>query len=125
MASFFQEQLGDPEFARLFAQEQLIEEAAELVARAMLSEGITKSALAALVGGSRAHVTQLLAGTRNMTLRTLADLMHAMNLKVSLSAAPIARVPVDEAISFASSPRRDRYRWEGVEPSVCGEPLAA
>ncbi len=69
---------------RLFAEESLIVDAAEEIWAAMERKGITKADLAGLLGTSKANITQLLNGSRNMTLRTLADISFALGHKISL-----------------------------------------
>jgi antitoxin component HigA of HigAB toxin-antitoxin module len=69
---------------RLFAQEGLLLAASEEVWRIMNKRGINKYQLAQRMGCSRAHVTMVLNGTRNMTLRTLADLAHALGYEVNV-----------------------------------------
>lgn len=69
---------------RLFAEESLIIDAAEEVWAVMELKGITKADLAALLGTSKANITQLLNGSRNMTLRTLADISHSLGQKVAI-----------------------------------------
>jgi len=80
-------ELKSEEFARAFAQEKLIEDAGELVATAMEEHGVSKAQLAERLGTSRSHITQLLRGSRNMTLRTLADIMFVLRKEVMLVAA--------------------------------------
>jgi transcriptional regulator with XRE-family HTH domain len=63
--------------------------AADLLAKAMDEQGLSKSDLAARLGRSRAFVTQVLSGRRNMTLRTLADLAWACGNRVIVSAEPL------------------------------------
>lgn len=89
MTTLYERELRDKEMARLFAQEELIDEATELIATTMGWENISKSELALRIGSSKAYVTQLLAGSRNMTLRTFADLMHAMDRRVLLTSTSV------------------------------------
>jgi len=65
---------ASPERERLFAQEQLIVDAAEEIWAAMEKAQKSKADLATALGKSKAFVSQLLTGSRNMTLRTLADI---------------------------------------------------
>lgn len=81
----FDREMEDPEMRRLYAQEKLIEEAAELVCAAMERYGISKAELADKAGASLLYVTTLLNGSREMTLHRLANLMHAMGERVVLS----------------------------------------
>lgn len=91
----------DNENQRLFAQEGLILEATEAIWEALEERGWNKSQLAEALGTSKANVTQLLNGSRNMTLRTLSDIAFRLNL--------VARVRLCE--------RRDD-KWENIDPSA-------
>ena len=84
MTTLYEREIQDPEMARLMAQEEVIEEATELIAKTMTEQNVAKVELARRVGTSKANITQLLGGSRNMTLRTFADLMHAMGEEVVL-----------------------------------------
>ncbi len=64
---------------RLFAEEALIIQVTEAIWEAMEVRGCNKSQLAEALGKSKAFVTQLLSGSRNMTLRTLADIASALD----------------------------------------------
>jgi len=78
--------MEDPEYRRLYAIEGLIADAAELVARLMEEQGVNKAELARRLGKSRAWVTQLLSGKANMTMRTFAEVVHALGAQVKLGA---------------------------------------
>lgn len=69
---------------RYFVQEELILEATESIWEQLNSQGVTKTELAEKLGTSQSHVTQLLSGSRNMTLRTLADIAFALGRKVRI-----------------------------------------
>lgn len=117
MRTLFEREMQDEQTARLFAQEQLIEEATELIAATMHRQGIPKSELAHRIGTSKANVTQLLAGSRNMTLRTFADLMYAMGERVLLTSTGAAEANEVGTICWAvRAPRPSRaYTWEDSE----------
>lgn len=70
--------------AKLLAQEVLITEVTEAIWRAMEEAGVTKAELAKRMEATKGHVSQVLNGSRNMTLRTLADICFALNRKPSL-----------------------------------------
>lgn len=72
----------------LVAQERLILDATELMYELMERTGVSKSELARRTGRTRGYLTQLLAGERNMTLRTLAELSHALGHSLHLDASP-------------------------------------
>lgn len=101
MKSHYDALMEDAEFRRLMAIETLAAETAELIARLMAEQGMSKAALARRLGKSRAWVTQLLSGKANMTLRTLAEVAHALGVEVTLR-----------------TPRPDRKRTATSAPSV-------
>ena len=88
---------------RLFAQEGLILEASEEVWAALENAGKNKADLARLLGTSKANVTQLLDGGRNLTLRTLADIAFVLGYT--------ARVHFVETADHANG-------WEEYRPIV-------
>lgn len=67
---------------RTFAQERLIAAATEEVWARMEERDMNKVELAARLGRSKAYVSQVLNGTRNMTLRTLSDFAFAVDCSV-------------------------------------------
>ncbi len=67
--------------AKLVAEELLIAEVTEEIWEAMENANTSKTELAQRIGVSKGHVSQVLSGSRNMTLRTLADICHALKLK--------------------------------------------
>lgn len=76
--------------AELVAEERLIVAVSEMVAAEMQRKGVTRAALAESLGCSKAHVTKLLGGSRNMTLRTLAAIAHALDAEPRFQLAPRA-----------------------------------
>jgi transcriptional regulator with XRE-family HTH domain len=106
--------MQDREVARLFAQEELIAEATELVARTMRQNGLSQSSLARRVGVSKGYISQLLGGSRNMTLRTFADLMFAMGHKALLTSTSVSDAVHSDAKSWVVHIPRDRsrHKWE-------------
>ncbi len=77
--------LEDPEFAKLVAQEDLIMEVTETLCELLEEEGFSRKELAGRLGKSKGFVSQLLNGGRNLTLRTVADILHVLGYKVSLT----------------------------------------
>ena len=76
--------LEDPEFARLMAQGDLIMEVTETLCELLGKEKISRKELADRLGKSKGFVSQLLNGGRNLTLRTVADILHVLGYKVAL-----------------------------------------
>lgn len=77
-------QTRTPEARRRYEEERLILWTAEVIAEAMAEAGLTRAAVAEALGTSRANVTQLLSGSRNMTLRSLAALAHACGKRAEI-----------------------------------------
>ena len=73
----------------LFQQEALILEATELISSVMEANGVTKAGnLLRKLKKSKAFVTQCLSGDQNLTLRTLADILTALQYQAQLGAVP-------------------------------------
>jgi transcriptional regulator with XRE-family HTH domain len=84
----FQDFISDPKRRRIYERDALAFEASELISRLMEEQQVSKTDLARLVGTSKSHVTQLLSGSRNMTVHTLADLAFALGHKVEIRSLP-------------------------------------
>lgn len=66
---------------KLAAEERLIAEVTEAIWDAMEDARCSKTELAQRMGASQSYLSQVLSGSRNMTLRTLADICHALALE--------------------------------------------
>ena len=62
-------------------QEKLILDVTESIFEALEKQGKNRADLAAAMGRSAAYVSQLLNGSRNMTLRTLADIAFSLGIE--------------------------------------------
>lgn len=83
-------QVKDPEFRQFYEEERLILWTTEEIAGAMVDQGISRADIAERIGTSRANVTQLLSGSRNMTLRSLARLAHACGMRAVIQLEDMA-----------------------------------
>jgi transcriptional regulator with XRE-family HTH domain len=90
---------------RAFAQERLIVATTEALWARMEERGMNKAELAASLTCSKAYISQLLNGTRNMTLRTLAD--------VAFSLACTAKIYLCD--------RRSDEGWQNVPDIIGGQ----
>lgn len=90
-----EEFLESSENRKLFEQERLLVEATELFSELMEKKRVSRAQLAQKIGKSKAFVTQLLRGSHNMTLRTVADLFGALDHKVCLQSQPRDQEHVD------------------------------
>jgi transcriptional regulator with XRE-family HTH domain len=79
------EYLKDEEFQRLFAQEDLIMEVTETLCELLEKEKISRKELANRLGKTKGFISQLLNGGRNLTLRTVADILHVLGYRASLT----------------------------------------
>jgi transcriptional regulator with XRE-family HTH domain len=77
--STYDQYTDDPERRRILEQERVMVDATELVCSAMDFRRMNRTELAEKMGRSKAYVTQILRGSQNLTLRTLADVFYAMN----------------------------------------------
>jgi transcriptional regulator with XRE-family HTH domain len=85
MAKSVIDDMNDPEFRKLLAQEELILEATETICDILEDEKISRKELADRLGKSKGFVSQLLNGGRNLTLRTVADILHVLGYKIALT----------------------------------------
>ena len=121
-AGWIDRQTRTPEARRLYEQERLVLWVSEALAQAMAESGLSKADLAERLGTSRAHITQVLSGSRNMTLRTMADLAWACNQRAEVHMEPLEGMANHEsAVPLGVfSPGAAR----GPKQRVCQVPLA-
>ena len=105
---------------REYAQERAIVAVTEAVERAIEQAGISRTEIAKRLGASKGHITQVLSGTRNMTLRTLGDLLWAAGFELhDLELAPLEHV--DEKPTTATDWLTDAAQNNSkVEATVLG-----
>jgi transcriptional regulator with XRE-family HTH domain len=77
---------------RLLDQERLILHATETIVGLLVEQSVSRRELANRLGKSKGFVSQLLSGERNMTLRTLADLGHALGFRFAVRPVPASAV---------------------------------
>lgn len=80
-------QLAEPDLE--LEQERFILDLTEMITELMLQTGTTRSELASLLKTSRGNVTQILSGERNLTVRTLCDVVGALGFRVLPRAMPL------------------------------------
>ncbi|EOC1277710.1 XRE family transcriptional regulator [Cronobacter sakazakii] len=103
---FSNEEFCFPEISdREMARERLLFNTTEDILIGMEDAGLNQTDLAKKLGKSKAYVSQLLDGTRNMTLKTLADISYALGAEAKVC---IIRNGVD--VSHQVSARRDWFK---------------
>jgi len=107
--------LEDPEFAKLMAQGDLIMEVTETLCELLEEEKVSRKELAERLGKTKGFVSQLLNGGRNLTLRTVADILHVLGYKVTLSPYKEIRQRKERnVIEFQTrqiNPKRPKQNW--------------
>ncbi|MBW2142291.1 MAG: helix-turn-helix transcriptional regulator [Deltaproteobacteria bacterium] len=72
------EYLKDEEYHRLYNQERVILKVTEALCQYMEDHNITRVELARRLDKNKSFISQVLNGGRNLTLRTLADFLWAL-----------------------------------------------
>jgi len=102
------EYLEDPEFARLVAQGDLIMEVTETLCELLEKEEVSRKELADRLGKTKGFVSQLLNGGRNLTLRTVGDILHVLGYRVRL--VPLQRGKTGSKRGGSGSPEGSQSR---------------
>lgn len=97
---------------RAFAREELLYNVTEDILVALEDLGVSKKELADRLGKSRAYVSQLLSGTRNMTFGSFSDICYAIGYK------PVVGLEFDSSkgssIEIKSAPRIKNVKAEAT-----------
>ena len=108
--------MHDPEFRKLLAEEELILEFTETICDLLEEENVSRKELAKRLGKTKGFVSQLLNGGRNLTLRTVADILHVLEYKVTLNPQKIVKYrhvgKVIELFPIQQGPEGTRYIQE-------------
>lgn len=96
---------------RICEQERLVMQATEAIAEIMESDNVSRTELARRLGKSPAFVTKLLRGHNNFTLRTLSDVLFALNRSVHLSLGEIGEDISLCKTQIAKPLNLDSSRW--------------
>lgn len=101
---------------RLLREEELILETTEVLCEALQKARFTKSELAVRLNKSKGFVSQLLAGGRNLTLRTLADVADALKCSAHFVLEPeVRQVPADKFVTQCKVIKFPTAEWENVK----------
>lgn len=82
---------SSPDITRWYLRETLKVDTSEMIWARMQAVGVPKAELAKRLGCSKAHVTQLLNGSRNMTLQTLQDIAIAVGCRADVKFVEIPK----------------------------------
>lgn len=75
-------------YKQMVAEETLIFDATEEIARVMNERGLTQRQLADLLGKSESRVSRLLGGRENVTLRSIANVATVLGFKFEIKLVP-------------------------------------
>lgn len=90
-----------PERDRLLSEERLILNATEKVYEALDCANVSKKSLAEKLGISKSEVGQRLSGRRNLTIRSLASMLHALGYEATIGIRPLTEhhgIPRDDLV---------------------------
>lgn len=76
--------VGDSSYDAVLAQEAALVDAAEVIAESLERSGLSQAELARLLGVSRSEVTARLRGTRNITVKSLAETLQVLGCRLHL-----------------------------------------
>lgn len=88
-AAWTERQTRTPEARRRYEQERLILWLTEELASSIEESGMSRRMIAERLGTSKAHITQVLRGGRNLTLRSVADIAWAAGCRISARREPL------------------------------------
>lgn len=83
-AGWLADKEDDPEFMKLCAREDFIEEFLTVVEDAMKRSNVTRAELARRMNCEKSNITQMFHRTRNLTAATMVDIAFHLDLRLSL-----------------------------------------
>ena len=103
------EPLGDAE-DRAFAREDLVYNVTEDLLVFLEDNNISKKELARRLGKSKSYVTQVLSGSRNMTLGSFSDICFSLGFKPEIKIPLVDKPQLDV----------DEYSWGTFDKKITG-----
>ena len=113
--AWIKRQTRNPEARKRYEEERLILWTTEEIAGAMVAQGLSRADIADIIGTSRANVTQLLSGSRNMTLRSLARLAHACGMRAAVHFEELSNSVFAPAGDYSTTPQVAPMRFSTEE----------
>jgi transcriptional regulator with XRE-family HTH domain len=85
----------DAAYDREIEVEALAMRLADVIQESIEARDMSRADLARAMGVSKAHITQTLSGQRNLTLKTVAEALHALDSRLEVAAVPLARAAAE------------------------------
>lgn len=95
----FDEEMGNPAVRLAFEQDWLQQEFVAQLRAHMEKEGLTRKKLADRLGKTPAAITQALREGQNLTLHSMVEIADAAGLRLCLSLAPTAEMPMPKSMT--------------------------
>lgn len=113
--SMFSEFVSENSNHMLLERESLALAATELICKLMEEHNISKADLAGKLNKSRAFITQVLSGNRNLTLHTFSDLAFQLGYRIEIDAVPLSQAMDDQGYTL-------RYEFPHTSQNIWKEP---
>lgn len=104
MTGKFEELMSDPEGRRAFEEELLVGEVTDTLVALLQSFKLTQRELGRRLGVSDGRVSQMLAGSGNLTVRSLAAVGWALGMRFELQPKPMVNRNGTPAMSDPPAP---------------------
>ncbi|WP_134705417.1 helix-turn-helix transcriptional regulator [Rahnella sp. CJA17(1/100)] len=105
---FTEHERNTEEHSRIYASEELTFNVTEDLLIIMEDKDISKTDLAVKLGKTKAYISQLLSGSKNMTLKTMSDVCFALGIKPSVDFKDIE----DSVVSDSTVKKFVHINWE-------------
>lgn len=117
---------GSSRRRRLLREEQLIVQVAEKLVEMLEREDVSRSELSHRLGKSKGFISQILAGDKNLTLRTVADVCDALGYRAQFDAARsfVVQPNLSQRVLILAVPRLKEPVMQLVPPQVGAETAA-
>ncbi|CEG89027.1 Putative uncharacterized protein [Propionibacterium freudenreichii] len=106
---------GDPDYDKVFHEEQTVDDVSETIALAMKDRGVSRSELATSVGVTKSAITQRFRGA-NITIRKLAQTLYALGFQLEVALIDL-RIP-DRRLQLRNYLREQNWPSLLLHPSL-------
>jgi transcriptional regulator with XRE-family HTH domain len=113
--TYFEELFSDKDNEQIYQQERLIVELTEAIYELIQYKKMKKKDLASKLNVSQSQITQFLNGSANMQLRTISDILFALDSKLKIKIEPLHK-----NIRINYNPPRNRWN-ESIATTPSGE----